>query len=716
MIAGFDVIRVLSEGATAELLLARREETDESVVLEVLRPELVGDPTVLKHFRAAVSDRRSAEHPGLVRRVSEGSTSDGRPYVISEAVGENLATRLAAHGSMSLPSALQVLESLGAGLRFLHEHGTVHGNIKPATVYLKPNDTGLRARLLDCGIALLRPGRSLKIPPSRILVEAEYMAPERIRGQRSTVASDVYAVGVLLFEMLTGFPPFTGTDSNAVRRLHLEGSIPPLPEHLAQAHALICRCLKKAPAERFGSIAELLTAARRLAQQVGPDESIEVELREDAKAEVLGSYTLVEPLGEGAIGRVFRAQHLTLQRETAIKVLKPELLRYPEVVARFVQEAQTVSRIKHEHIVEVFDIGVDEARPGQTQRAYIVMELLAGTSLTGLIKPGPLQVSRTIRIGRQIASALDAAHRCGVVHRDVKPDNIFICDRKGDFVKVLDFGIAKLRGEEQSTPGFAVGTPMYMAPEQVRDEGVDHRVDVYALGVVLYRALTGKLPIVGARSDLEVFSRILNEVPPAVPETSVGGEPIPLPLRSLVDRCLAKSPEKRPQSMAEVASVLDGLMARENVEVARVPPRRTGLAIAAGLVLLGAVAFLAWPTPAAVAAPLLASPETLVAPPENVRIQVTSTPPGASVARVGSPEVLGTTPLELTLARGTGVVQLRLENKGYQPETIEAGLADNQVVQVTLVPKARTAKPAPPLPSRKAGQRKVNRDDVLNPF
>ncbi|MBS1151562.1 MAG: Serine/threonine protein kinase [Myxococcaceae bacterium] len=712
MIAGFDVIRVLSEGATAELLLARRDQTLENVILEVLRLELVNDATVVKHFHAAVAERRGAEHPGLVRRVGEGWTPDGRPYVISEPVGENLATRLAAGGSMSLPSALQVLESVGAGLRFLHQHGEIHGNIKPATVYVESTPSGLRARLLDCGLALLRPGRSLKIPASRILVEAEYMAPERIRGQRATIASDVYALGVLLFEMLTSFPPFTGTDSNAVRRLHLEGVVPGLPEHLAPVRGLITRCLAKAPEARFASVAELMAAARALSHQVAPDESVEVELVEEIPSEVLGSYKLVEPMGEGAIGRVFRARHLTLQREVAIKVMKPEHLKYPEVVARFVQEAQTVSRIKHEHIVEVFDITVEDARPGQAQRAYIVMELLAGASLTRLIKPGPLEVARIVRIVRQIASALDAAHRSGVVHRDVKPDNIFICDRGGDFAKVLDFGIAKLRGEEPSNAGFAIGTPMYMAPEQARDEQVDHRVDVYALGVVLYRALTGKFPFAGARTDLELFKQILNDVPEKVPATSVGGEPIPEPLRSLVDRCLEKLPEKRPQSMAEISSVLDGLMVREKIAVAPAAPRHRSALLVAGAIAVvgvaGLVFALARPAPAttAVAQPGLSA---------EVRISVTSRPSGAAVFRADTSERLGSTPLELKLPRAEGVLSLRVEAEGHLPETGEARLDRDQTLSLTL--SARTdAQSAPGKRNQPSRKKKVSRDALLDPF
>jgi serine/threonine-protein kinase len=245
------------------------------------------------------------------------------------------------------------------------------------------------------------------------------------------------------------------------------------------------------------------------------------------------------------------------------------------------------------------------------------MELLQGQSLSALLKKGALPIERILRIARQTASALDAAHRHGIVHRDVKPDNIFICDREGDFAKILDFGVAKLRGVEEAQ-SFALGTPMYMAPEQVRDQGVDQRADIYALGVVLFRALTGHFPITGSAHSGELFKRIIDQAPEATPATTADGQAVPASLRAMVDRCLEKSAERRPQSMAEVATVLDGLLSK-----AAPPPgkavkrsRRGAYAAAASvaLVLLLAAAW-AW----------------LHSPPEHVA-SVTPTPVAAPPA------------------------------------------------------------------------------------
>ena len=211
----------------------------------------------------------------------------------------------------------------------------------------------------------------------------------------------------------------------------------------------------------------------------------------------LGNYELVDLLGKGAMGRVFRARHVLLGREVAIKVLNPDLAARPDIVDRFFREARVVNDIDHEHIVEVTDF---VESPGL---AYLVMELLDGQSLRDLVKQKgrkypPLR--RTLGIMAQVCEALEAAHAKGVVHRDLKPDNVFVTQLGR--AKLLDFGIAKLKPElslvgTATRTGALVGTPQYMSPEQAmgrRGSELDGRADLYSLGVVLYEMVTGRLP------------------------------------------------------------------------------------------------------------------------------------------------------------------------------------------------------------------------------
>ncbi|MBC7976028.1 MAG: serine/threonine protein kinase, partial [Myxococcales bacterium] len=244
---------------------------------------------------------------------------------------------------------------------------------------------------------------------------------------------------------------------------------------------------------------------------------------------LIGSYRLVALLGEGGMGRVYVAEHLKLGRRVAIKKLRRELISNPIAVARFFAEARAVNRISHENIVEITDL---IEQPGGDN--CIVMELLKGEDLAHrLQRTNTLPLQRALGIAAQTASALAAVHDAGMVHRDLKPDNIFLLDRGGspDFVKVLDFGVAKLADVHHgggiamhtTAAGQIVGTPEYMSPEQGRGERVDFRTDLYALGVILYEMVTGHLPFEGTSFGELLMKHISSPV--ALPAPTPGLAP-----------------------------------------------------------------------------------------------------------------------------------------------------------------------------------------------
>ncbi len=271
----------------------------------------------------------------------------------------------------------------------------------------------------------------------------------------------------------------------------------------------------------------------------------------------LGNYELVDLLGKGAMGRVFRARHVLLGREVAIKVLNPDLAARPDIVDRFFREARVVNDIDHENIVEVTDF---VEAPGV---AYLVMELLDGVSLREILKEKGRKyppLSRLLGILIQVCEALEAAHAKGVVHRDLKPDNVFVVKRDGeDFVKVLDFGIAKLRdgGDDGASTmsGMILGTPHYMSPEQALGKSVDRLADVWAAGVVLYEVLAGAVPFTAA-SFVELAMKIREQPPKPLPPKTPRGEKIPPALVEVVMRCLEKKPGDRFRSMSALADAL----------------------------------------------------------------------------------------------------------------------------------------------------------------
>ena len=288
----------------------------------------------------------------------------------------------------------------------------------------------------------------------------------------------------------------------------------------------------------------------------------------------LGAFEILDALGAGGMGRVYRARDTRLDRFVAIKVLSPEIAGDPRSRQRFEREARVVSRLAHPHICTLFDLGL--ARVEGVETPFLVMELLDGETLAARLARGALPIEQSIRIASQIAEALSVAHASGIVHRDLKPANIMLTSSG---VKLLDFGLARWRGpvvasgtngadrraDASSTAGLIIGTLPYMAPEQLRADAVDGRTDLFAFGAVLYEMLTGARAF-AADSQAALVAAILEHEPAPLAEH----QPLTPPaLGRLVTRCLAKNPAERWQHAQDVAFELTEIQERISDRVAR---------------------------------------------------------------------------------------------------------------------------------------------------
>jgi len=289
-----------------------------------------------------------------------------------------------------------------------------------------------------------------------------------------------------------------------------------------------------------------------------------------------GRYQIEALLGHGGMGAVYRASHVHLEQRVAIKVLRPHLAGDAVAARRLAREARGTYKLDTEHAVKVSDFGVTDSG-----LVYLVMEYLEGRTVHHeLGVDGPYPAARGVRIAAQVCDALAAAHRLGFIHRDIKPDNVMLIRRGADpdFVKVLDFGLAKLIEGAGGAPfsmaaltqsDMVFGTPEYMAPEQAMGQSLDGRADLYAVGATLFEILTGRPPFVDA-SPMKLLAQHVKATPPSLRDVRPELDAPPA-LEALVRRCLAKHPDGRPASAADLAAELRALAPSLGGAVSRVP-------------------------------------------------------------------------------------------------------------------------------------------------
>ncbi len=441
-------------------------------------------------------------------------------------------------------------------------------------------------------------------------------------------------------------------------------------------------------------------------------------------------YKISHKIGQGGMGAVYEATHLALGKKVAIKVLLDKYAAKDTVVARLEQEARLASSIGHDHIIDITDFGQTV-----TGRTFVVMEYLEGESLGACInREAPLSDARAIRICRQAASALGAAHDQGIIHRDVKPENVFLRRRGGkDSVKVVDFGISKtMRPDDgpDSSPrltqtGMVLGTPLYMSPEQARgDDNPDHRVDIYALGVILYECVTGEVPFRGTN-----YLNIVSQVISVDPKTPRELRPeIPIELEEVILRALAKEPEDRYQTMEEFDADLAILQQEEGLgstaarvtasrrrkrkragSAARIAKWGAAAAVVASLVVIAVMlasrsdsdeepAATGAAVPAEIDAGEIANvaDAARVTPAiEKAEVTITSKPSGATVYR--GDEVLGPTPLVLPgLVKKDRPFEITLELDGYNYATGQVSpIEDDGKTKHYRLKKGKRKRPRP---------------------
>ncbi len=448
----------------------------------------------------------------------------------------------------------------------------------------------------------------------------------------------------------------------------------------------------------------------------------------------IGNYQITAKLGEGGMGVVYLAEHPVIGKKVALKAIHPELSRNPEVTSRFMTEAKSVNQIGNDHIVDISDFGTTSEG-----EFYFIMEFLQGEALADRLKREKVFApNRALQIGAQVADALSGSHSHGIIHRDLKPENIFLITRanSNDFVKVLDFGLAKLtQGDEKVThktrTGSVMGTPYYMAPEQCEGKAnIDHRADVYSLGVIMFEMMTGKVPF-GGEGYGEIIVKHITMEPPSPRAIN---PLLTLAHEAIIYRALAKNREQRFQNMDDLrVAMLDPerylasgpqtpfslnttpapvMLGRDQSAARRLattsptdlgatsepmpstfrdgagelgddldlPKSRKGLILGVvGAVALAAVAAVVLsrkgttesPTGSATTTTQVGQPTpTHPVAPEKVKITFSSEPAGAKVVRKDTGQELGITKFEADIAQGKDAIEFVFRKDGFEDKTM----------------------------------------------
>ena len=605
------LLKPLARGGMGEIYVAVSGDIDgfeKLCVIKKVLPEKA-DQGKANRFLDEAKVVLKLSHANLVVTFDAGEV-DGEFFIAMELVeGKDLREIwnrcVRTRTRIPLDVALHVVREVARALSYVHNYGDlhlIHRDVAPPNILLSYFG---QAKLTDFGLArsVLKQEHT---NPGVVFGRASYLAPEQARGEVADARSDIYSLGIVLWELLTGQQYMQLSDLDPATALSLVRHPKPEPPSrkapwiVPELDALVLKALAPEREQRFQNAEEMRHALSEVIIRVAPhadseraseflrglygglirEESDERErlLKQrqkmfspppmlpappdpfDSEGDLIGRvienrYRLLRKIGEGGMGTIYAGEHVEIRKGVAIKILHPVYSKQQNLVERFRREARAASRIGHPNIIDVTDFGTTE-----DGCAYFVMEHLDGIDLADVLShERRIDPLRAVRIGMQICSALHAAHTAGVIHRDLKPENIYLVARDGeaDFVKVLDFGIARSvdrRSRRLTNPGMAMGTPEYMAPEQAMASGggdggnVDRRSDIYSVGALLYEMISGVPPHQGV-----TYQDILSQRARALPESLRTSQPeLPEELDRAILRALEPDPGQRFQTMAQL--------------------------------------------------------------------------------------------------------------------------------------------------------------------
>lgn len=571
VIGKYKILGRIGEGAMGTVFKGFDPHLQRPVAIKVISERAFENPGTKERFFREARSAGLLSHENITT-VYELGEANGLPFIVMEYLsGSDLRSVIASKEQLSRVQKLYYSDQICRGLQYSHSRDIIHRDLKPENIMILEND---KVKIMDFGLA--RPESSNLTKKGTPIGTPVYMSPEQIRGLKVDKRTDIFSFGVLFYELLTYRTPFEGDNIAVISKILHEEPKQLLLENcdfFDELQQTISKCLQKKPEDRFHDstelmndvsaildkalqgkkIHELLTERCSLPKPRGLHEAtLESDAEEETSSieppgerkvgEVISHFQIIERLGGGGMGVVYKAEDLTLKRIVALKFLVPELTADDEARKRFLNEAQAASALDHPNICNIHEIS--ETGDGQI---FICMAYYVGENLKQRLAKGKLEIADSLNIAQKIGRGLAKAHQRDIIHRDIKPANIFVTE-DGE-VKILDFGLAKLAGGSTGTKaGTMMGTLRYMSPEQVQGFELDPRTDIWSFGVLMYEMLTGQLPF-HSDYDLALIYSIVNEDPVAVSQLC---DEIPSELENVITKALKKDLDDRYGSMQNV--------------------------------------------------------------------------------------------------------------------------------------------------------------------
>jgi serine/threonine protein kinase len=564
-VPGYEILGELGRGGMGVVYKARQVSGDRLVALKLIRDGALASPQDRARFRIEAEAAARVRHPNVVQ-IYEVGEHQGRPYFAMELADGGGLDKLVAGRPQPAAQAAGLIRALALAARHAHAQNVVHRDLKPANILLtadgmpKVADFGLAKRLDTESTALTQDGA--------VLGTVAYMAPEQAAGRVKDVgpAADVYALGAILYELLTGRPPFEASSwHRMVEQVLHDDPEPPTrlePATPPDLETICLKCLEKEPGRRYGSAGELADDLGRFLEGT-PVAAAPVGARERlARLAERDGYQIVEEIGRGPRSTVYRALHSPLRQPVALKVIAEGVCTREAWEARLGRAADLWAALTHPHIVPIHRAGWWDGAP------YLAMEYVPHGSLGDRLGR-PYSISEALLLVERLAEIVAYIHRQGAVHGNLKPSNVLLAadgiPRVADLLPAGGLFQGPLPADDTDSTGLG-----YLAPELVRDPGAEPRphTDVYGLGLILYELLTGRPPFVGATAR-----EMLDQVRSQDPAPPSGLNPAVTPhLQAFCLRCLRKNPWHRYHRAYDVLRRLRSF--QDNPEGAPVPGER----------------------------------------------------------------------------------------------------------------------------------------------